>query len=249
VLWPLEDGPELLRCYQDFAAQAPNQVATIVTLRRAPPLPLLPVELHGRPVCMITMCYLGDPAAGQRALAPLRKVGRPLLDLVDLRHYVALQALVDATVPHCWHYSWKSADLPALDDALIHALLEHAAQIRSSWSYAVLFHLGGAIAEVDQDATAYAHRHAAHTLNINAVWLPHQPGEHEVAWSQAFFSAVQPHQVGAYVNFLDRDATYRRLVALKDRHDPDNVFRLNHNIPPSTLRRGAGVPRAAGRRG
>jgi FAD/FMN-containing dehydrogenase/DNA-binding HxlR family transcriptional regulator len=254
VLWPLEDGPDVLRCYQDFVAQAPNEVATIVTLRRAPPLPLLPVELHRRPVCMITMCYLGDPAAGRRALAPLREFGRPLLDLVDLRPYVALQSLVDATVPHGWRYAWKSADLPALDDDVIDALLEHAAQLRSTWSYAVLFHLGGAIADVDQDATAYAHRPAAHNLNINAVWLPTQPGEDEIAWTRAFFSAIQPHQIGAYVNFLDRDdadrvpaaygdAAWSRLVALKDRHDPDNLFRLNHNIPPSTVGQGmAGTP-------
>jgi FAD/FMN-containing dehydrogenase/DNA-binding HxlR family transcriptional regulator len=259
VLWPLEDGPEILRCYQDFVAQAPNQVATILTLRRAPPLPILPVELHRRPVCMITMCYLGDPAAGQQALAPLREVGRPLLDLVDLRPYVALQALVDATVPHGWRYYWKSADLPTLDDDVIDTLVEHPSRIRSSWSYAVLFHLGGAIGDVDEDATAYAHRHAAHTLNINAVWLPNQPGEDEIAWSREFFSAVQPHQVGAYVNFLDGDdadrvpaaygeATYRRLVALKDRHDPDNVFCLNHNIQPSTIGREAEVPKPAGTR-
>jgi hypothetical protein len=132
VLWPLEDGPEVLGFYQDFVAQAPNEVATIVTLRRAPPLPVLPVELHRRPVCMITMCYLGDPAVGQRALAPLRDFGRPLLDLVDLRPYTGLQALADATVPHGWHYYWKSADLPALDDDVIDALTEHASRIRSS---------------------------------------------------------------------------------------------------------------------
>jgi hypothetical protein len=221
VLWPLEDGAEVLGCYQDFVAQAPNEVATILTLR------------------------------------PLREVGRPLLDLVDLRPYVALQALADATVPHGWHYYWKSADLPTLDDTAINTLLEHGSQIRSPWSYAVLFHLGGAIADVDQDATAYAHRHAAHNLNINAVWLPNQSGEHEIAWAQGFFAAIQPHQVGAYINFLDRDdadrvpaaygdATYRRLVALKDRLDPDNLFRLNHNVPPSTIGTGAGVPRAAG---
>jgi FAD/FMN-containing dehydrogenase len=260
VLWPLEDGPEVLGFYRDFVAQAPDEVATIVTLRRAPPLSILPVELHRRPVCMVTMCYLGDPTVGQRALAPLREVGRPLLDLVELRPYAALQSLVDATVPHGWRYYWKSADLPALHDDVIDALLEHSSRIRSPWSYAVLFHLGGAIADVDQDATACAHRRAAHTLNINAVWLPHQPDEDEIAWALGFFAAVQPHQVGAYVNFLDRDdaqrvpaaygdASYRRLVALKDRHDPDNVFRFNHNIRPSTIGTGAGTPKPAGARG
>jgi Berberine and berberine like len=163
----------------------------------------------------------------------------------------------------CWQYYWKSADLPALDDDLSNALLEHASRIRSPWTYAVLFHLGGAIADVGQDTTAYSHRHAAHSLNINGVWLPNQSGQDEIAWSREFFSAVQPHQVGTYINFLDRDdadrvpaaygeatygeATYRRLVALKDRHDPDNVFRLNHNIPPSTIGKAAGIPKPAAR--
>jgi len=150
----------------------------------------------------------------------------------------------------CWQYYWKSADLPALDDDLSNALLEHASRIRSPWTYAVLFHLGGAIADVGQDTTAYSHRHAAHSLNINGVWLPNQSGQDEIAWSREFFSAVQPHQVGTYINFLDRDdadrvpaaygeatygeATYRRLVALKDRHDPDNVLSLPNR--PSSQR-------------
>jgi hypothetical protein len=149
---------------------------------------------------------------------------------------------------------------PRPHDDVIDALIEHSSRIRSPWTYAVLFHLGGAIADVDQDATAYAHRRAAHNLNINAVWLPHQPDEDEIAWSREFFSAIQPHQVGAYVNFLDRDdaervpaaygeATYRRLVVLKDRHDPDNLFRLNHNISPSTIGTGAGILKPPGARG
>jgi FAD/FMN-containing dehydrogenase len=92
------------------------------------------------------------------------------------------------------------------------------------------------------------------------VWLPHQPGEDEIAWAREFYSAIQPHQVGAYVNFLDRDdaervpaaygeGTYRRLVALKDRHDPDNLFRLNHNIRPSTIGPATGATKPAGTRG
>ena len=120
------------------------------------------------------------------------------------------------------------------------------ARIRSPWSYTVIFQLGGAVADVDEDATAYSNRGAAHNVNINGVWLPHQPiGEEEIDWTRAHFAALEPHQTGAYVNFLDRDeqedrvraayskATYRRLRAIKALYDPDNVFRLNHNIKPS----------------
>lgn len=246
VLWPLEEAPALLRCYRDFVASAPSEVSTIVTLRRAAPLGMLPMELHGRPVCMITMCYVGDPDAGEPALAPLRGFGRPLLDLVDRRAYTDLQTMVDATVPHGWHYYWKTANLAALDDRLIDTMVEHSGRIQSPWSYAVLFHLGGAVAEIDENATAYTHRNAVHALNINAVWLPHETvGDDETTWARDFFAAVRPHQTGAYVNFLDRDdhdqvraafgdATYRRLMTLKDRYDPDNVFQPSHDIPRLT---------------
>lgn len=246
VLWPLEDAPQVLAAYRDRVAGAVPEVATIVTLRRAPPLPALPIELHGRPVCTITMCFVGDPATGERALRPLRSFGRPLLDLVGLRPYTELQSLLDATVPHGWHYYWKSANLPPLDDALIDTLVDHSARIRSPWSYAVLFHLGGAVAEVAEDATAYSHRQATHNLNIHAAWLPDQPGgEDEIAWARHFFAAVAPHATGTYVNFLDHDdydrarsaygaSTYRRLGALRQCYDPDGVFRGSHPARPST---------------
>lgn len=248
VLWPLEDAPAVLRFYREFVATAAHEVATVVTLRRAPPLPVVPVELHGRPVCMVTMCYVGDPAAGAQVLAPLRAFGRPLLDLVDHRSYTDLQSLVDATVPHGWHYYWKSANLGDLDDRVVEVMVEHAAQIRSPRSYAVLFHLGGAVAEVDSDATAYTHRDAAYNLNINAAWLPDEPnGADEISWAQDFAAAVAPHRTGMYVNFLDHDdqdrgraaygaRAYDRLAALRDEYDPDRVFSPTTSVvpPPSS---------------
>lgn len=116
----------------------------------------------------------------------------------------------------------------------------------AAWSYAVLFHLGGAVADVAEGATAYSHRRATHNLNVHAAWLPEQPGgEDEVAWARRFFAAVAPRSAGTYVNFLDGDdhdrvrsaygaATYRRLVALRHRHDPDGVFRGPHPTRAST---------------
>lgn len=130
VLWDLEDAPEVLRFYRKFVAQAPRELNTVVTLRRAPLLPFLPPELHGRPVCGIVFFYLGDPAAGEKIIAPLRKFGRPLVDLVHLRPYTELQSMMDATVPQGWHYYWKSARLGPLEDQVIDTMVEHSAQVR-----------------------------------------------------------------------------------------------------------------------
>jgi FAD/FMN-containing dehydrogenase/DNA-binding HxlR family transcriptional regulator len=245
VIWALEDAPEVLRFYREFADGAPREVNTIVALRRAPPLPFLPAELHGRPVCVVAMLYLGAPERAERALSAMRSFGRPLLDMVAPRPYSVVQSMFDAGVPHGWHYYWKSAEIGRLEEPIIDALVEHTSRIGSPWSYTVIFQLGGAVADVDEAATAYSNRHAAHNVNINGVWLPHQPiGDQEIDWTRRFFSALEPHQTGVYLNFLDRDDredrvraaygedTYRRLQDIKARYDPDNVFLVHHNVPP-----------------
>jgi DNA-binding HxlR family transcriptional regulator len=244
VLWGLEDAPEVLRCYREFAASAPPEVNTIVALRTAPPLPLLPVELHGRPVCIVALVHLGDGEQAERGLAPMRGFGRPLLDMVAPRPYAVLQSMFDAGVPHGWHYYWKSAELGPLEDPIIDLLIQHSWQLRSPWSYTAIFQLGGAVADVDEHATAYSNRRAAHNVNINAVWRPDQAiGDQEIDWTRGLFADLEPHQTGVYLNFLDRDEqervpvaygerTYRRLRAIKAQYDPDNVFWLNQSIRP-----------------
>lgn len=245
VYYDLADGVEVLRAYRDLASGAPAELTTIVNLRRAPPAPFLPAALHGRPVVALLACWCGPPDEGERVLRPFRRLARPLLDLVRSRPYVEHQAMLDAVVPHGWHYYWKSVDLPPLSDQVIAAVVEHSRRITSPLSYTVIFHLGGAVARVPEAATAYAHRAAAHAVNINAVWRP-DDGEatRHIAWAQAFVDALAPAQIGAYVNFLGDEGqdrvraaygpgTYARLAALKRRWDPDNVFRSNQNIPPA----------------
>ena len=155
LYYALEDGPEVLRFYRDFIADAPDELTTIVNLRPAPPLPVLPPELHGRPVVAIASCWAGDPEAGERALAPLRAHGRPLIDLIAPRPYLQLQTMFDPAVPHGWHYYWKSWELPPLTDAAIDTLVERAAAIASPRSYIIVFQLGGAMARPPHD-TAFA---------------------------------------------------------------------------------------------
>jgi FAD/FMN-containing dehydrogenase/DNA-binding HxlR family transcriptional regulator len=245
VIWGLEDAPEVLRFYREFAAEAPRELGTALVLRKAPPAPFLPVELHRRPVCIVAMSYFGDPQTAERALAPMRTFGRPLLDLVGPRSYLSLQSGFDAGTPAGWHYYWKSVNLPPFGDAEIDSIVDHSSRIRSPLSYVLIAQLGGAIADVDGNATAYSDRGAAHNVNINGVWLPHEEiGENEISWTRAFFADLEPRRTGAYVNFLDHDdqdrvheayaeETFQRLVRIKAVYDPDNVFCLNHNIAPS----------------
>lgn len=252
VLWRLEDGPDVLRAYRDFIASAPPDVATAVALRRAPPAPFLPVELHRRPVCAIVLAAFGAHDRGEQLLAPMRSFGRPLLDLINVRPYTDLQSMFDNANPDGWHYYWKSAGLHHLDDGTIDTLVDHAHDARSPWSYSVLFHLGGAVAAVDPEATAYSRRDVAHQLNVNAVWQRHEPfAATEPAWARNLVAALSPRHAGVYLNFLDRDdqhrvgeaftpTAYARLTQLQQQLDPDNLLTARAptlNAPASSQQR------------
>jgi len=245
IFWPMEDAPDVLRYYRDFCAEAPDELTTIVSLRRLLPLPAFPEQLQGMLVVGIMTCYAGSIDEGEDVLRPLRSFGKPLIDLIAPKPYVANQGMLDPGVMHGWHYYWKSTDLPELDDEMIDAIAANCLKMTSPLSYALIFGLGGAVARVPEDATAYSHRQALNNININAVWRAGDPdAEEHVAWARRFFSEMEPHGIGVYVNFLGDEGQdrvrsaygaekYARLVALKDRLDPNNFFRMNQNIAPT----------------
>ena len=236
VIWALDDAPQVLRHYREFAASVPRDVGTSVLLRKLPALPFLPVELHRRPACVVTMVCLGDREGAEHAVAEMRSFGRPLIDLVGPRTYTTHQSSLDAMAPNGWHYYWKSANVGPLSDALIDTLVDHSCRIGSPLSYTLIAQLGGRVADIPEDATAYSDRQAAHNININGVWLPEQAAEPETGWVRTYFRDIEPHATGVYVNFLDRDdgprrpaaygdEKYRRLEEIKRRFDPDGVLR------------------------
>ncbi|MEX2555946.1 MAG: FAD-binding oxidoreductase [Actinomycetota bacterium] len=245
IYWPMEDGPEVLRFYRDLITDSPLEYGSIVNLRRAPAVAFLPTELHGRHVVGIANCWIGDLDEGERFLEPLRRFGSPLIDLVTRKPWLAHQSMFDVTVPHGWHYYWKSTELPPLEDDLIDVIVSNSLKITSPLSYTVIFHLGGAVATVPEDATAYSHRGAAHNININGVWQPGDPGaEDHTQWTRRFLDELAPFQSGVYVNFLMEEGhdrvraaygpeKYERLVDVKTKYDPENFFRINQNISPS----------------
>ncbi|WP_068278297.1 FAD-binding oxidoreductase [Aldersonia kunmingensis] len=248
VFWSAENTTDVLRFYRDFAAEAPDELGSVVRFGTVPPLPVIPEHLHWRPAIAIACCYAGGVEHGERTVRALRRFRSPLVDLLAPTPYEPFQCGLDDTVLHGWHYYWKSAFLDGLSDDLIDAIADRAYTARSPRSYAAMFHMGGAVARVPCDATAFAGRAVAHNIIIDAVWLPEQSGERgdaETAWARDFQRAIQPHcTTGVYVNFLDSDddssrvleaygdRNYRRLAEVKAKYDPDNAFHHNKNIPP-----------------
>jgi FAD/FMN-containing dehydrogenase len=247
VFWAADDTTDVLRFYRDFAAEAPDALGTVIRLGTVPPLPVIPEDLHWRPAIAVACCHAGAVEDGERAVRALRRFGTPLVDLLAPSPYAAFQGALDDTVLHGWHYYWKATDLTGLSDDTIAVVADHAYRAGSPRSYAAMFHMGGAVARVPHDATAYAGRGVAHNIIIDAVWRPDESDEvatAETTWAREFFEALQPHRAaGVYVNFLDADDTdrireaysdhtYRRLAEVKAKYDPDNVFHHNKNIHP-----------------
>jgi FAD/FMN-containing dehydrogenase len=247
VFWTADDTTDVLRFYRDFVADASDELGTVIRVGTIPPLPVISDELHFRPAIGVACCYAGPVADGARAVRALRQFGTPLVDLVGPTLYVDHQSSLDDTVPHGWHYYWKATNLTDLSDEVIDVVAEHAYRASSPRSYAAMFHMGGAVARVHRDATAYPDRDAAHNIVMDAAWLSDQDdtvGASETAWARAFLQALQPHRAGVYVNFLDSDDdtgrvreaygddTYQRLAKIKAKYDPENVFHINKNIQP-----------------
>ena len=255
ILWDADNTNDLLRFYRDFVRHAPDELGTVVRFGTAPPLPVIPEELHWRPVVLVGACHVGPFERAEAALRPLRAFGNPLLDLIGPTPYVSHQSALDSTVLHGWNYYWKSTYLPELRDDLIGVIAEHAFAGSSPRSYAAMFHLGGAVSRVPEAATAFGNRRAAHAITLDAVWRPGEDyAERDTAWTRRFFAALDRYRDGVYVNFLGGDedpgrirdaygaAVYDRLVEIKTRYDPDNVFHHNQNIRPRAARSDATAP-------
>jgi hypothetical protein len=245
ILYSIRVAPGVLRFFRDFVAGAPDELGVNATLRQAPAFAVIPEHMHGMPVVAIVVCHAGPVPEGEKLLRPLRAFGKPVLDAITPKPYVAHQQMLDPAFPHGRHYYWKSRQLPPLTDEAIEVVVEHGLRIPSGFSSARIFTLGGAVGRVEQSGTAYPNRSAAHDINIVGAWAPDDPDPARyVEWVRGFWSALAPHAGGTYVNFMSdepQDAvqaaygthTYARLVALKKKYDPTNFFRFNQNIRPA----------------
>ncbi len=243
IFWPIKQAPELLRFYRGWSAEAPDELMTIVVQRKAPPLPFVPQELHGKPVVSVACCYAGPVEEGEAVVRPLKEFAAPVLDLCEPKPYVVHQAMFDASFPHDRWYYMRACDVVELSDEVIDIAVDHARQIRSPLTAFPIWQLGGAVARVADDQTAFNGRGAGHTFNITGMTATADGFDEEREWVRNFWSALESHHTSVYVNFLMDEGQervreaygsdkYDRLQALKRKYDPGNLFRLNQNIPP-----------------
>ncbi|WP_415949372.1 FAD-binding oxidoreductase [Streptomyces sp. KLOTTS4A1] len=244
ILWPMEESPQVMRFYREWITDLPDSLSTIVVHRKAPPLPAIPEELHGRPVLAVIACCTGSVEAGEELLRPLRNFRvPPLLDLCVAKPFVQHQAMFDPSFPHGWRYYFRSCDVDRLTDEVIDTTAEHSLRIASPVSTVGIFHLGGAVARTGEDDTPYTGRTIGHTFNINGNSVTTEGFAEERNWCRELWSALRPHHAGVYVNFLMDEGGDRvkeaygerklgRLRAVKRQYDPDNAFRSNQNIAP-----------------
>jgi FAD/FMN-containing dehydrogenase len=243
IFWAMEDSPRVLRFYRDWIKEAPDDLTTIVVHRRAPPLPAIPAELHGKPVVAVIGCYAGPVEDGEKVMQPMKRFGSPLLDLCFAKPFVAHQSMFDPSFPRGWWYYFRSCDVADLSDGVIDIVADNALRMTSPVTAFPIFQLGGAISRVGESDTAFNGRNAGHTINVNASTTTAEGFDEEREWSRSFWSALQPYHTSVYVNFLMDEGEerirqaygaekYARLKALKQKFDPNNVFRLNQNIPP-----------------
>jgi FAD/FMN-containing dehydrogenase len=243
IFWPIEESPDVLRFYREWIAEAPDELMTIVVHRKAPPLPFVPRELHGKLIVGVVCCYAGPVEEGQNVVRPLKAFGSPVLDLCVPKPFLAHQAMFDPSFPHGWWYYMRSCDVADLTDEVIDITVEHALRIDSPLTAFPIWQRGGAAARVGEDETAFGGRAAGYTFNITAATETAEGFEEEQEWVRTFWSALKPHHTGAYVNFLMEEGVerirqaygakkYDRLKELKRRYDPENLFRLNQNIRP-----------------
>ena len=243
VFWPMEDAPEVLRFYRDWIADCPDELMTIVVQRRAPALPIVPPELVGKHVIAIVACYAGPVEQGERVVRPLKEFGSPVLDFCEPKPYLTHQQTFDLSFQRGWWYYVRSCDVAALDDDVIDIVVEHGSRIVSPITSIALWQMGGAVARVEEDDTAFNGRQAGFTFNINGNSMTPEGFDAERQWARDYWTALAPHHTSVYVNFLMEEgeerirqaygaAKYDRLKTLKRKYDPTNFFRLNQNITP-----------------
>jgi FAD/FMN-containing dehydrogenase len=245
-LHPARDAREVLDFYEEWTARAPTEVVTAAIVKTAPETSEIPAEHRGEPVLALAACYAGDPDRGRKVLEPLTSFGDPIHEDVRERPFTEWQSSSDDAWQPGYRDYWKSCYLDELPDEVLEAMVERVHEMPSTIMDVKLEHAGGAMAEVDEHASAFSGRWAEHIFKINGRWEDPAEDEDNIAWVRELFEDVAEHvREGVYVNYLARDdedrieaaygkQTYKRLRQVKANWDPDNRFSVNQNIRPAS---------------
>ncbi|WP_455372483.1 FAD-binding oxidoreductase [Limibacillus halophilus] len=244
IVHPLEDAKTLLPAFRDAANSAPDELTVWTILRKAPPLPFLPEEWHGKEVLVFALCYCGDMAEGEKAVAGIRALGNPIADVVGPHPFVGWQAAFDPLLEPGARNYWKSHDFLDLSDEAIDTLLNAVANLPTPECEVFIAHVGGAMSRVPAEATAYPQRSSHFIMNVHTRWREAADDDGCISWARDLFARTQPYAVGTvYINFMPDDEddrvgeaygdNYAKLAEVKKKYDPENLFRLNQNIKPS----------------
>jgi FAD/FMN-containing dehydrogenase len=245
VVHPLEKAGDLLPEFRRIAKEAPDELTIWVVMRKAPPLPFLPTEWHGKEVLIFAACYSGDMKEGEKATRALRALSSPIVDVISPHPFTGWQAAFDPLLTPGARNYWKSHDFIDLADPTIKIMVDSVRELPSPECEVFIAHVGGAMARVGAQATAWPNRDAHFVMNAHARWREKAQDLACIAWARRLSEATAPFASGSvYVNFMPEDesdrvekaygANFRRLAEIKRRYDPANLFRMTQNIRPAT---------------
>ncbi|MBT3140647.1 FAD-linked oxidase [Phaeobacter gallaeciensis] len=243
IVHPLEAAADLLPHYERIANTAPDELTVWVVMRKAPPLPFLPPEWHGRDVLIFAACLCEETEEGRKSLTELQALGEPIVDVMGPNPFVGWEAAFDPLLTPGARNYWKSHDLISLPVNATDLIIEAVRNTPSPDCEIFLAHLGGAMSQVEAGTTAYPQRNSHFIMNVHTRW--HSPDDDDICrtWARTLFDDVSPFSAGtAYVNFVPDDepermadvygTNYEKLIQAKNTYDPKNLFRINHNIAP-----------------
>jgi len=243
IVFPFSQAKQILTQYRQFANSAPEEFNVWAVLRKAPPLPFLPENIHGKEVVVLPIFHCGAAAEAEKLIAPLRAFGNAVGEHIGPQPYVQWQKAFDPLLTPGARNYWKSHNFTELADGALNSIIEYAGKLPSPQCEIFIGLIAGAPNRVAPNAMAYGHRDAKFVLNVHGRWDEAKDDQRCIAWAREFFKASKPYaSAGAYVNFMTEEegdriaaaygANYNRLVEIKRRYDPENVFHLNQNIKP-----------------
>ncbi|MEX2247713.1 MAG: FAD-binding oxidoreductase [Dehalococcoidia bacterium] len=242
-VFPLDRARDVLQFYREFIRTAPEELGAYPAYLIAPPLPFLPEKEHGKTFCAIVACWAGPLGQGEQALEPIRKVAPTVGEMVSPMPYPAINALFDALLPPGLQQYWKGSFASELTDQAIEVHLAHGPKIPTMNCAMHIYPIDGASNRVSPEATAFAFRDAKFATVIAGAWPEPADNAKNITWVKDYYKALEPHSAaGGYINFMDADdqgrikenykGNYDRLVSVKKKYDPANLFHLNQNIKP-----------------